>query len=264
MDWLHAVLLAIVQGLTEFLPISSSGHLILLPHVAGWRDQGLAADVAAHFGSLAAVVYYFRRELKEMSAAWLASVVHSRSSAESRLAWAVLWGSIPLAVGGLLFYDFIQAHREPLLIAATTAGFGLLLWLSDVTGRRTLSEHQIGWRHVLLIGMAQALALIPGTSRSGITMTAALSVGLTRSAAARFSFLLSVPAITMAAGYQTFTLVQSAEPVAWGTLAAIVVLSALSAYLCIDLFLKFLERTGMAPFAVYRLLLAGAIYLVFA
>jgi len=264
MDLLHTLLLAIVQGLTEFLPISSSGHLILLPYVVGWRDQGLAADVAAHFGTLLAVIYYFKRELKEMAVAWWGSVFHRRSSAESSLAWAVLWGTVPLALSGLLLYDLVQTLREPLLIAATTAGFGILLWVSDKTGRRTLSEYQIGWRHVLVIALAQALALIPGTSRSGITMTAALGAGLTRSAAARFSFLLSVPAIALASGYQTLKLIQSAEPVNWGTLASIVLLSAISAYICIDLFLKFLEKTGMAPFAVYRVLLAGVIYLVFA
>lgn len=261
MDWLHLGLLALVQGLTEFLPISSSAHLILLPRLAGWSDQGLAFDVAVHVGTLSAVLWYFRRELLPMAQDWLGSL-RGRHTPDSRLAWAVLFGTIPVGMAGLLFNDLIESHlRSPLVIAATTIGFGVLLWWADWAGRRERDEHAITWRDVLVVGVAQAIALIPGTSRSGITMTAALFMGLDRVGAARFSFLLSIPVIVLAGGLETLKLIRSSEAVAWGDLILGAVISALSAYLCIRLFIALLQRIGMAPFAIYRLLL-GAVLLV--
>lgn len=264
MDLLEIVLLAVLQGLTEFLPISSAAHLILLPRFADWPDQGLAFDVAVHFGSLVAVVIYFRRELHDLAFAWVRSVAGGPATPDSRLAWGVLVGTIPVGLGGLLFYEVVENHlRVPLIIAATTAFFGVLLWWSDLRGRRVRDEHQMVWHDMLLIGLAQALALVPGTSRSGITMTAGLMLGLTRSAAARYSFLLSVLAIGLASSLQSVKLMQSSEPVNWSSLGLAAAVSAGSAYLCIDLFLKFLERTGMWPFAIYRVLLGGVIVVVF-
>lgn len=261
MDWLHLGLLALVQGLTEFLPISSSAHLILLPRLAGWSDQGLAFDVAVHVGTLSAVLWYFRRELLPMAQDWLGSL-RGRHTPDSRIAWAVLFGTIPVGMAGLLFNDLIESHlRSPLVIAATTIGFGVLLWWADWAGRRERDEHAITWRDVLVVGVAQAIALIPGTSRSGITMTAALFMGLDRVGAARFSFLLSIPVIVLAGGLETLKLIRSSEAVAWGDLILGAVISALSAYLCIRLFIALLQRIGMAPFAIYRLLL-GAVLLV--
>lgn len=261
MDWLHLGLLALVQGLTEFLPISSSAHLILLPRLAGWSDQGLAFDVAVHVGTLSAVLWYFRRELLPMAQDWLGSL-RGRHTPDSRLAWAVLFGTIPVGMAGLLFNDLIESHlRSPLVIAATTIGFGVLLWWADWAGRRERDEHAITWRDVLVVGVAQAIALIPGTSRSGITMTAALFMGLDRVGAARFSFLLSIPVIVLAGGLETLKLIRTSEAVAWGDLILGAVISALSAYLCIRLFIALLQRIGMAPFAIYRLLL-GAVLLV--
>lgn len=261
MDWLHLGLLALVQGLTEFLPISSSAHLILLPRLAGWSDQGLAFDVAVHVGTLSAVLWYFRRELLPMAQDWLGSL-RGRHTPDSRIAWAVLFGTIPVGMAGLLFNDLIESHlRSPLVIAATTIGFGVLLWWADWAGRRERDEHAITWRDVLVVGVAQAIALIPGTSRSGITMTAALFMGLDRVGAARFSFLLSIPVIVLAGGLETLKLIRTSEAVAWGDLILGAVISALSAYLCIRLFIALLQRIGMAPFAIYRLLL-GAVLLV--
>jgi len=261
MDWLHLGLLALVQGLTEFLPISSSAHLILLPRLAGWSDQGLAFDVAVHVGTLSAVLWYFRRELLPMAQDWLGSL-RGRHTPDSRIAWAVLFGTIPVGMAGLLFNDLIESHlRSPLVIAATTIGFGVLLWWADWAGRRERDEHAITWRDVLVVGVAQAIALIPGTSRSGITMTAALFMGLDRVGAARFSFLLSIPVIVLAGGLETLKLIRTSEAVEWGDLILGAVISALSAYLCIRLFIALLQRIGMAPFAIYRLLL-GAVLLV--
>ena len=261
MEVVQSIVLAIVQGLTEFLPISSSGHLILVPRLLGWPDQGLAFDVAVHVGTLAAVVAYFRHDLVDIGRAWLASL-RGQPSADARLGWAVLLGTLPAGLAGLLFGDFIEASlRSPMIIAATTAGFGALLWLADVQGRRVRDEHSITWRDIVIIGSAQALALIPGTSRSGITMTAALALGLTREGAARFSFLLSIPVIVLAGLVQTRKLVTSDVAVDWAGLTIGTVVSAVSAYLCIRWFLAFLERVGMAPFAIYRFVLAAVIVL---
>lgn len=264
MDWLQIAVLALVQGLTEFLPVSSSAHLILVPVISGWPDQGLAFDVAVHVGSLAAVMFYFRRELGRMIVAWLDSLRGRGLSPDARLAWAVGFGTIPAGLAGLLFNDFIELElRSAVVIALATIGFGLLLWWADVRGRRTRDEYAIGWKDVLVIGGAQALALIPGTSRSGITMTAGLMMGLTREAAARFSFLLSIPVIALSGGFETVKLVQQQSAVDWFAIGLAAILSAISAYLCIHFFLKLLERIGMLPFVLYRLVLGSLLLLVF-
>ena len=264
MDTLQTVLLALLQGLTEFLPISSSAHLILLPRLLGWGDQGLAFDVAVHVGTLLAVVLYFRHDVQRLFAAWLRSCLDRRMSADARLAWLVLLGTVPAAVAGLALHDVIETYlRSPLVIALATIGFGILLGLADWRGRQARSEVTLTVPDVIWIGLAQALALIPGTSRSGITMTAALALGLTRSAAARFSFLLSIPLIMLAGGYESLKLVQQLEPVAWGDILLGTVVAAVSAYLCIHFFMRLIERVGMFPFVIYRLLLGGFLLVLF-
>jgi len=262
-DLTQIVVLSVVQGLTEFLPISSSAHLILVPALTQWSDQGLAFDVAVHVGTLLAVLAYFREDLLRMTRDWLGSF-HSELTPDARLAWGVLIGTVPAALTGLLFNDFIEEHlRSPLVIATTTIVFGLLLWWADARGRRTRNEHGVSWKDVVVIGCAQALALIPGTSRSGVTMTAGLAMGLTRKAAARFSFLLSIPIILLAGGYQSLALATQPEPANWGVMLAGIVLSGVSAYLCIHYFLKLLDRMGMFPFVVYRLVLGGFLLAMF-
>lgn len=263
MELIQIIALAILQGLTEFLPISSSAHLILLPQLEGWADQGLAFDVAVHVGTLAAVVWYFRRELVLMTRDWGRSLATRQMVGESRLAWAVLLGTIPVGLAGLLFRGIIENElRSPLVIAWATLIFALLLWWADAKGRGVRSEHAISWKDVLVIGAAQAVALIPGTSRSGITMTAGLMLGLSRSAAARFSFLLSIPVIVLAGGLNIIELARGTEAVEWNALIFGSVLSGIAAYLCIHLFLRLLERVGMLPFVIYRLLLGvGLLYL---
>jgi undecaprenyl-diphosphatase len=256
MDWIQIIVLAIVQGLTEFLPISSSAHLILVPVFTEWRDQGLAFDVAVHVGSLAAVMVYFRREVGAMIVSWCASVALRGTNADARLAWWVIVGTIPVGLAGLAFRDTIEvAMRSPLVIAFGLILFGLLLGYADWRHRGTRNEYQLSLRDVLLIGAAQALALIPGTSRSGITMTAALLVGMNREGAARFSFLLSIPVIILAGGLEAIELVRRSEPVDWTALAGATLLSGLSAYVCIHVFLAVIQRIGMQPFVIYRLLL---------
>lgn len=265
MDFTQITVLAVLQGLTEFLPISSSAHLILLPKLEGWADQGLAFDVSVHVGTLSAVIWYFRDELRGMVRDWFRSVAQRQTVGDSRLAWAVLFGTIPVGLAGLAFKDVIETTlRSPLVIAWATIIFGLLLWLSDAVGRRMRSEHTINWKDVLVIGVAQAIALIPGTSRSGITMTAGLFQGLSREGAARFSFLLSIPVIILAGSLNAFDLVRDPAPVDWQALGLGAVLSGISAYLCIHLFLKILERIGMLPFVIYRLFLGAVLFYLYA
>lgn len=258
------IILALIQGLTEFLPISSSAHLILAPMINGWADQGIAFDVAVHVGTLTAVVFYFRKDLNAMTRDWFASVYTRTQIGESRLAWAVLIATIPVGLCGLLFHDVIATQlRSPLVIAGTTIGFGLLLGWADWRGRRTRNEQTLSTGNVLFIGLAQALSLIPGTSRSGITMTAGLMLGLTREAAARFSFLLSIPVILLSGGLETVKLVQAEVVADWSALMMGTLISALAAYLCIHLFLKFISSMGMWPFVAYRLLLGIGLLMVF-
>jgi len=265
MDSLHAIFLALLQGFTEFLPVSSSAHLILLPRLLGWEDQGLAFDVAVHVGTLSAVVLYFRRELVPMSRDWVQSVLTQKQTANSRLAWAVLWGTIPVGLAGLLLKGFIEDNlRSELVIAAATIGFGLLLWVADVKGRGKRDEYSLRISDIVIIGVAQALALIPGTSRSGATMTAGLMLGLSREAAARFSFLLSIPVIVLAGGLLTLDLIQQPGLVDWSAMIIGAVTSAITAYVCIHFFLKLLERVGMLPFVIYRLLLGAVLIYLFA
>ncbi len=264
MDLIHVIALALLQGLTEFLPISSSAHLILLPNLVGWDDQGLAFDVAVHLGTLIAVTLYFRQELLLMTRDWVGSVVARRHTEYSRLAWWVLLGTIPVGICGLLFSDLVETYlRSPLVIATTTMVFGLALWWFDVRGRQNRSETGLTWVDVLVIGVAQAIALIPGTSRSGITITAGLMLGLKRQAAARFSFLLAIPVIVLAGGLETLKLVKQDVGVDWLALVLGVVVSAVSAFLCIHFFLRLLDRMSMLPFVVYRLALGALLFAIY-
>ena len=261
MDILQIIILALVQGLTEFLPISSSAHLILVPYLTDWPDQGLAFDVAVHVGTLTAVVMYFRREIHNMFFAWFASLKGSHSE-DSKLAWAVLIGTIPVGLAGLLFKDYISEHlRTPLVIAATTIIFGILLGYAYCAGKSKRDEYSVSLLDIVIIGCAQAIALIPGTSRSGITITAGMLLGLTAQASARFSFLLSIPVILLAGGVETLEYVSVAAIGDIEDLLIGALISAVSAYLCIHYFLKLIERLGMAPFVFYRLVL-GLVLLV--
>ncbi|MCK0713710.1 undecaprenyl-diphosphate phosphatase [Chromohalobacter sarecensis] len=264
MDWLHVVALAVIQGLTEFLPISSSAHLILPSQLLGWPDQGLAFDVAVHVGSLGAVLFAFRHEVWRILHAWCTQFGERGPTPESRLGWAIIIATIPAVVVGLLIEDWIEsAGRAVLVIATTTILFGVLLGVADKRGSRVKSLETLTLKTALLIGLAQAIALIPGTSRSGITMTAALMLGFTRQASARFSFLLSIPLILAAGSLKGIELVEAGGDVAWGTLIAGTLMSFIAAWLCIKLFLAALDRIGMLPFVIYRLIL-GVVLLVWA
>ena len=262
---LSALVLAIVQGLTEFWPISSSAHLILVPRFMGWSDQGLAFDVALHFGTLLAVMVYFRREVVAVPRAMLLQIFgRPHPVPDATLGWAVALATVPAGVAGLLFKDFVETElRWPLLIAGTTAFYGVLLWVADSRRGAVSDERELTLGKALVVGCAQALALIPGTSRSGITITASLFLGLSREAATRFSFLMSIPVILLASLLEGYHLVTTTAPVAWDLLGVGVLAAALTAYFCIAVMLRVVGQIGMAPFAIYRLLLATALLVIF-
>jgi len=264
LDWVQITVLAIIQGFTEFLPISSSGHLILVPQLMDWQDQGLAFDVAVHIGTLLAVIVYFRNDVWLMGRDWSVSLVTRQPTSNSRLAWWVIIATLPAVAFGLFLNDGLEeALRNPIIIASTTIVFGALLWWSDIKGKKVKDEYELSFKDILIIGFAQAIALIPGTSRSGITITAALLTGLTREAAARFSFLLSIPIILGAGLLKLKDLIALDTAVDWASLLGGAVISAISAYIVIALFLKWIQKIGMAPFAWYRFALGLILLYIF-
>jgi undecaprenyl-diphosphatase len=208
---------------------------------------------------------YFRREIAAMVVALLESVKTRRvETPDARLAWMIILATIPVVLLGLPLKSVLEVLREDdhliaLVIAGTTIGFGLLLWIADMRGTRNRVEYGLTWKDALVIGLFQAIAIIPGTSRSGITITAGLILGLTRKAASRFSFLLSIPTILMAGGLETLDLIQSPDPVDWTSLWLGALLSFVVAYLTIHYFLKFIEKISMLPFVIYRLFLGALI-----
>jgi len=254
METVQAILLAIIQGLTEFLPISSSAHLILLSEISGWEDQGLVFDVALHFGTLLAVIFYFREEINA-----ILDVSHFETInilIESPLGVLAI-ATIPIVIAGGLFNQFIEVNlRTSEVIAIATIVFGLLLYLSDLKGKQADTDFKVTLGLGFLIGLAQVFALIPGTSRSGITITAALLLGFSRTEAARFSFLLAIPVIIAANILGVFEVIE-AEHLVFNYLDLFlgVSISFLVAYLTIGWFLSLIERIGMLPFVIYRILL---------
>ena len=256
MSTIEIIILSLIQGLTEFLPISSSAHLILPSVILGWQDQGIAFDVAVHVGTLLAVLLYFRKDVGNMTVAWFGTLKGERDNFDGKLAWWILFATIPAGLFGLLGKDFIEANlRNALVIAITTLVFGFLLGFADIKAKQNKTMEKLGFKGAMLIGLAQALALIPGTSRSGITMTIGLMLGLNRDHAARFSFLLSIPAIAMAGSYLTLKLILDAEQVDWFTMGLGSGLAFISAYACIHYFLILVNKLGMMPFVIYRLIL---------
>jgi undecaprenyl-diphosphatase len=251
--------LGVVQGLTEFLPVSSSGHLILVPHVFGWPDQGQAFDAVTHIGTLAALIAYFRAELIDL--------VTGRLS--RRLTLVLLVATIPAGLAGLLFGKAIEAQlRSPLLIAGTTAFWGLMMWLADHRARSMSHtahdplEH-VDWGRGIAVGVAQAVALVPGTSRSGITITTGIFTGLDRATAARFSFLLGIPITAAAGGYKLVQLMRTGVPAdEVGPLLAAVVAAFLSGWLAVWFLVGYVRRRSLTPFVIYRLVLSLLIVLL--
>jgi undecaprenyl-diphosphatase len=248
-DLAQAAVLGIVQGLTEFLPISSSGHLILVPWLFGWSDPGLVFDVALHFGTLVALGAYYWRT-------WLDLLLRDR-----RLLGLLILGSVPGGVVGFVGSGFIEAHfRRPEQIAVALAVFGLLLYAADRLGAKTRAGDQLGVRDALLIGSAQALALFPGVSRSGVTITAALLLGFKRESAASLSFLLSTPITAGAVLWAARRLVTDGVPADERVLfAAGVLVSGVVGYLAIHLLLHYVRTRSYLPFVIYRVVAAAVV-----
>ncbi len=263
MSWLQIVVLAIVQGLTEFLPISSSGHLVLVPSVFAWGDQGLAFDVAVHFGSLLAVCIYFRDDVVALVRGGLQLLGLKNDSPESRLALVLGVGTVPAAIAGLTLGGWIEGHlRDPAVIVVTLSAYAIVMVLADRYGRRERTITGLTLGDALWIGCAQALALIPGTSRSGVTISVARVLGFKRQDAARFSFLLSVPVILLASLYKGFEMVTGPVAVPWGELAVAAIIAAIVAYISIGFFMRVVSYIGLLPFAIYRIVLAAIILYV--
>lgn len=259
-DVVRATVLALIQGLTEFLPISSSAHLILPSALLGWPDQGLGFDIAVHLGTLLAVVLYFRLDLWRLATGSWDALATRRMTPESRQVGLLALATLPVVIVGFLVRSIVEhGFREVETIATTTVVFGILLGAGERVGSGTRCIADMRIKDALVIGLAQILALIPGTSRSGITTTAALFCGMDRVEASRFSFLLSIPVIGAAATLLLVELLQ-AQTVNWSELAYGVLISGVSAYCCIHLFLSFINRIGFMPFVYYRILLGAALW----
>ena len=261
MNTAQALVAALIQGLTEFLPISSTAHLQLPRILLGWPMPGLLFDVATHLGTLAAVLAYFRHELWAMAIAAGQALRRRRLCADSRLLLMLVCASLPVMLAGLAAHSspaYRAWRQEPGLIALATALFALLLWRADALSRRREPARRpadkMTWRDALVIGLFQVCALVPGASRAGVSLSAGLLIGLERGFAARFAFLLAIPAIFAAAALElpTAYAARSGDE-AWGVLAAATLLAGAVAYATIAWFLRLIERVGLLPFVAYRL-----------
>ncbi|MDQ3091739.1 MAG: undecaprenyl-diphosphate phosphatase [Actinomycetota bacterium] len=269
MSTLEAILLGLVQGLTEFLPVSSSGHLRILPAMYGGEDPGAAFTAIVQLGTMAAELAYFRFDIARIARATWRSVATRRvgRDVDARLGWFILIGTVPISIFGLALADSIETGARNLtLIGSMLILFGLVLFAAEKVGKRTRPLERIRTRDGLIMGFAQALALVPGVSRSGATISAGLFLGLDRVAAARFSFLLSIPAVVLSGGLQLFSLLlgegdaSGADP-GWAAIAVATVLAFFAGYATIAFLLRYLATHSVNVFVVYRIAL-GTLVLV--
>ena len=264
MSVLEAIVLGIVQGLTEFLPISSTAHLRIVPALAGWDDPGAAFTAVTQLGTMAAVLLFFQHDLARIARTWLASLraPELRSHVDARIGWYILLGTIPISVIGVVFKEDIEGGARDLqLIGGALIALGLLLLLAERVGSHDRPLESIGTREGVLVGLAQALALVPGVSRSGATITAGLFLGLDRGAAARFSFLLSVPAVVLSGLLELGTIVGGDERNEAGVFDLVIatVLAFAVGYWSIAFLLRFLVAHSTAVFVAYRVALGSAV-----
>lgn len=251
----HLFVLAVVQGLTEFLPISSSGHLVMTSQILGWEDQGVVIDIAVHVGTLLAVMFYFWRDLARLAIGTFRLAMF-RGGPDARLAIMLLIATLPIVLVGFLAKDMIETvFRSVELIAWSTIGFALLLWLADRVGMTVLRIEHVGPVGALMIGLAQVLALVPGTSRSGITMTAGRFLGMERAEAARFSLLLSIPTIIGAAVLKGAEVWQTGDIALGYDVAIGVALAFVAGLASIAVMMRWLQASGFGPFVIYRIAL---------
>ena len=263
MTLLQILVLAIIQGLTEYLPVSSSAHLILGSKLFSWPDQGLVFDVATHLGTLLAVLLYFRSEIARILSAWMRPVTAPEQNRDRKLGTYLVLASIPVILVGVLAHELIETYlRDVRIIAITTLLFGLLLWLADAFFARDRDLEDIKLKPALLIGLAQVFALIPGTSRSGVTIMMGRMLGFGAEAAARFSFLLAIPVIAAAGSYGLMQMFRDQAAIDWTQFGLAVAVSAVAGWVCIAVFLALLKRIGLVPFIIYRLILGVALLIL--
>jgi len=275
-DGLYYIVLSFIQGITEFLPVSSSAHLVLFPLLTNHSDQGIAFDVAIHLGTLSAVVYYFRYKVKWMWYGFWRSLkignaisLHKPMGYYSKLAWYLIIASIPVAIAGATLHSYIEnIARAPIVIGYASIIFGILLFIADhysnyINHSTQPPSTKPTLKNTLVVGLFQVLAIIPGTSRSGITLTGGLFMGMSRKNAATFSFLLAIPTILMAGGYESLKLWHSTNIVAWPYFLLGFIVSSLTAFWCIHVFLKLINKMGLLPFVIYRIILGIGLLILF-
>ncbi|MGI8728166.1 MAG: undecaprenyl-diphosphate phosphatase [Solirubrobacterales bacterium] len=262
MSALEAIILGLVQGFTEFLPISSTAHLLFIPELAGWEDPGAAFTAITQGGTLAAVLIYFRVELVEIAVAWTRSLFNRdlRGTENARLGWFIVVGTVPIVIFGLIFAGDVETGARNLtLVAITMIALGLVLLLAEKLAGHTRSMSALTWRDAIIVGFAQALALVPGTSRSGATLTAGLFLGFKRDDAARYSFLLSIPSVFASGAYELGALVSEGTAIEVDTVPLVIatVIAFASGYATIAGLLAFLRTRSTMPFVLYRVVFGG-------
>jgi undecaprenyl-diphosphatase len=267
MTWYEAVILGIVQGLTEFLPISSSGHLRIVPALFGWDDPGAAFTAVTQLGTMAAVVIYFAKDIWRIANTWLRSLFNPalRGELDARMGWYVILGTIPIVILGLVFQTQIETVARDLRVIATTlVVLGIVLLVADQRGQNTKKLENLSFFDAMMFGFAQALALIPGVSRSGSTITAGLFMGYDRASAARYSFLLSIPAV-VASGIFQLSDIGAGDGPGLAATAIATLLAFISGYASIALLLRYVSNHSFFPFVVYRVILGVLVaFLLFA
>ena len=264
MSYWHYILLAIIQGITEFLPVSSSAHLILPAQIFGWPDQGPLIDLMAHLGSLGAVVLYYRKDVRDMVLGGFDVLSLKRGRMRTKRARLALWLLIatpPALIVGLFMTKtgLDTAIRRPDIIAWAMIGFGVVLWLADKWGRQSKTIDGLDWKAALLIGLSQCIAFIPGTSRSGITMTSARMLGFTRKESAHFSMLMSIPLLLVGGLYAFYKLLREGQSARLADGLIVAGVSFITAYFAITVFMKLIERVSFFPFMLYRLALGAGL-----
>lgn len=262
MGWLEALVLGVLQGLTEFLPISSSAHLSILGQFYGGEDPGSAFTAIVQLGTESAVILYFRRDIGLIIRNWVLALVGKlpRDDPEARMGWLVIIGSIPIVVLGVLFQDAIDtALRNLWITTAMLAGFGLIIGVADRLARNVRPLSALTWRDGVLYGLAQSLALVPGVSRSGATIAAGLAMGYRREAAAKYAFLLAIPAVVGSGFFKLYDAARDGVPPPWGPTALATVVSFVIGYAVIAWLLRYISTHNFLPFVIYRLALATVV-----
>lgn len=256
MTFIQILALSLIQGLTEFLPVSSSAHLILGSKLFSWPDQGLVFDVATHLGTLFAVLFYFRATIVDLCVSWLRPAVTTAQLEHRAMAKYLVLASIPAILVGAIAHSWVETYlRDVRVIAIATLVFGALLWIADAFFSKDRALENMKLKPALLIGLAQVLALIPGASRSGVTMTMGRMLGFSADAAARFSFLLAIPILGAVGAYGLLRMMTNDTALNWTQFTLAVFLSAIAGWVCIAAFLALLKRYGLMPFVIYRLVL---------